>query len=151
MKKKDQTLEVELETKSSHFIKHDHNPEKTDLVICIEEDKELPVETYLLNSFKLKRNKTTKISAQVSLKTRNKIEKHADKKEISTSELLRRSINQYIKDKDECQKVDEKILNKLMTKVESKDQKLTNIRRKLLNEYNEGAIELNEESLEMIL
>ena len=44
-------VKVELETLSSHFIEHNHDPEETDFVICLVKDKELPVTTIEVSMF----------------------------------------------------------------------------------------------------
>ena len=44
-------VKVELETLSSHFIQHNHNPKHTDFVICLMKDKELPVTTIEVSMF----------------------------------------------------------------------------------------------------
>ena len=43
MLKNNKRIKVELEIKSSHFILHNHNPKKVDLVICVIKDKKLSV------------------------------------------------------------------------------------------------------------
>lgn len=40
---------VELEIKSSSFIRHNHDPRKVDLVVCVDEDVKLPVKTIETN------------------------------------------------------------------------------------------------------
>jgi len=45
MKRDGEVVEVELETHSSNFIKHGHNPNKTDEVLCVVNDEELPIPT----------------------------------------------------------------------------------------------------------
>ena len=44
-------VKVELETLSSHFIEHNHDPDETDFVICLVKDKELPVMTIEVSMF----------------------------------------------------------------------------------------------------
>lgn len=51
MELKGKEIEIELETLSSNFIRHKHNPDKCDLVICILKDIELPVKTIEIPNF----------------------------------------------------------------------------------------------------
>lgn len=48
-------LEVELETLSSNFIRHKHDPEKCDFVVCLLEDIRLPVKTIEIKTFEFLR------------------------------------------------------------------------------------------------
>ena len=45
-------IRVELETLSSNFIKHGHDPEEVDLVLCVAADKEVPVKTEIVTGLK---------------------------------------------------------------------------------------------------
>jgi hypothetical protein len=51
VKNGDKELRVELETHSSNFIMHKHNPNEVDLVICLVKNKELPVKTIEIKRF----------------------------------------------------------------------------------------------------
>ena len=44
-------VEVELETTSAHFIHHNHNPKEVDIVICLLNNKKLPVKTIEIPTF----------------------------------------------------------------------------------------------------
>lgn len=48
-------VRVELETLSSNFIRHKHDPSLVDLVICLEKDVELEVETVEISPFEYER------------------------------------------------------------------------------------------------
>ncbi len=49
--KGDKEVRVELETCSSNFLLHRHDPAKVDLVICLYNDTKLPVETIEITPF----------------------------------------------------------------------------------------------------
>jgi len=51
VKKDDEIIGVELETYSSHFLNHGHQHDPCDLLICLVEDKEVPVKTVEIESF----------------------------------------------------------------------------------------------------
>ncbi len=53
MIKEGEEIRVELETLSSNFLKHGHDSEKIDLVICLLKDEELPVETKEITELEL--------------------------------------------------------------------------------------------------
>lgn len=69
MEKERDQIKVELETLSSHFFVHKHNPKDVDLVICIIDDKKLPVKTIEIGKFEyinpLDNIKTLKISEEL--------------------------------------------------------------------------------------
>ena len=53
MEKDGKKVRIELETYSSNFILHKHPINKTDFVVCIEKDIDLPVQTIIAKNFKL--------------------------------------------------------------------------------------------------
>jgi hypothetical protein len=65
-------LRVELETLSSNFILHNHNPKKVDEVLCIKEDIKLSIPTRTVNRLKYVGGKI-RISATVEKETKNLI------------------------------------------------------------------------------
>ncbi len=70
MQKKGKKILVELETLSSNFILHKHNPKKVDEVLCIKEDIKLNVKTIIIKDLKYK-SKIVRISATVDESTIN--------------------------------------------------------------------------------
>lgn len=73
MLKKDKKVSVELETLSSNFILHNHDKNKVDVVICIEEDFKLGIPTKEVRELKFIGGKR-RISATVDKKTKNLID-----------------------------------------------------------------------------
>ncbi len=59
-------VEIELETSSSNFIRHNHDPKKVDIVICLVNDKTLPVRTIEITSFEyFKKFSSIRISPKI--------------------------------------------------------------------------------------
>lgn len=90
-------IEVELETLSSNFILHNHNPKKVDLVICLIKDKNIPVKTIEISPFKLIGGDiiTFKGERELWIDFVAKIKK--DKKKVW--EVLKLLIKKYLKEK----------------------------------------------------
>ena len=91
-------VKVELETLSSHFIEHNHNPNDTDFVICLLKDKELPVKVIEVSIFEYSRqNKSDDITIrgekELWLDFAHKVKK--DRKKVW--EVLRPFLNKYIR------------------------------------------------------
>ncbi len=53
MSKNSKKIRVELETKASNFVLHNHDPKKVDLVICINKDIKLDVPVIDIKNIKL--------------------------------------------------------------------------------------------------
>lgn len=89
-------LNVELETLSSNFITHGHDPEKVDIVICLIEDEELPVKTIEITEFEFKDIKSLdKLQEETFEKIRLiigllKSKTHEEQIETTLDELSRR-------------------------------------------------------------
>jgi len=73
MLKKGKETRVELETLSSHFILHKHDPKKIDEVVCIEEDIKLNVPVIKVKGLKYK-SRIVRISFTVDQETKNLLE-----------------------------------------------------------------------------
>lgn len=58
-------VRVEVETLSSNFIIHRHNPKEVDLVLCLVKNKEIPVRTIEISPFELTQ-KTQSITVSVN-------------------------------------------------------------------------------------
>ena len=70
MLKKGKPVRVELETLSSNFILHNHDPRKVDEVVCIKEDVKLKVPVIQVKGLKYV-PKIVRISATISQETIN--------------------------------------------------------------------------------
>ena len=70
MKRKGKEIKVELETLSSNFILHKHNPKKVDEVVCIHKDIELKIPVIEIKSLEYVGGKE-RISATVDEETAN--------------------------------------------------------------------------------
>lgn len=57
--KKGKEIRVEIETLSSNFIRHNHNPVEVDMVICLLNDMELTVPTLEITPFEYESIRTT--------------------------------------------------------------------------------------------
>jgi hypothetical protein len=73
MSRNGEKIRVELETLSSNFLIHGHDPKLVDEVVCIKNDFNLEVPTIEVNSLKFVGNKI-RISATVEKSTRNIID-----------------------------------------------------------------------------
>lgn len=69
MLKNGEEVDVELETLSSNFITHGHDPEQVDLVICLVEDEKLPVKALEITSFEFEKRKPLKTPEETGFKT----------------------------------------------------------------------------------
>jgi len=104
MIKSGKEVRVELETASSHFIQHKHDPKGADLVICLVNDKEIPVKTLEITPFESTALDRTTI--QISIKTRSRLKMLAAIRdttyndildEITKNEILRLKLDKALK------------------------------------------------------
>ena len=68
MLKENKKVGVELETVSSNFILHKHDPKKVDELVCIKEDVKIPITTIIINQLEYK-SRIKRISATVEKET----------------------------------------------------------------------------------
>ena len=87
-------LEVELETLSSNFIRHKHDPEKCDIVLCLLNDKKLPIKTIEITSFEYLIKFT---SIRVNAKLWEDFKIWCIKNKVSMSEKLEEVIKEIMK------------------------------------------------------
>lgn len=73
MLKGNKKVRVELETKSSNFILHNHNPEKVDKVVCVKKDVNLDIPVIEIRELQYV-PQTARISATVEEETIDALE-----------------------------------------------------------------------------
>lgn len=86
-------LRVEIETYSSNFLRHQHDPSKTDMVICLVNDVELPVKTIEIEKFTSPAVATISFIGDVEL--RRQIRIAAAKQDKSMSAFIYELLKQY--------------------------------------------------------
>ena len=91
MLRSNQEVKVELETLSSHFILHKHDPKDVDLVICLVKDKELPVKTLEITPFEY----GMKTTIQVSKELQHKLKFLAAMKNTNYENLIDELLTKY--------------------------------------------------------
>jgi len=95
MESDNKPIRVELETLSSHFIEHKHKKEEIDLVICLVNNRKLPVKTLELVSFGFNKKyyDVTSIRLSKELKKRlRKLEVHPRETDEQIIERLVKSV-----------------------------------------------------------
>jgi len=92
MLRNNKEVRVELETLSSHFILHKHDPKNVDLVVCIVKDKELPIKTLEITPFEY----STKTTIQISDDLRQKLKILAVCKNINYEKLLEELVSKEL-------------------------------------------------------
>lgn len=97
MMKNGKEVKVELESLSSNFITHGHDPEETDLVVCIVEDKKLPVETFETYNFEFGKEKPPKTREETGFRRfpilleLAKLSENTNRNEITVKELAEKT------------------------------------------------------------
>ncbi len=74
MLKSKKEIGVELETLSSNFILHRHDPKKVDELVCIKKDVDIPIPTLVVKTLEYE-SRIKRISATVDPKTLKLIDK----------------------------------------------------------------------------
>lgn len=72
MKKDGKEIGVELETLSSNFILHKHNPKKCDEIVCVRNDKEIGINTIEISELNFT-PKIVRVSATIEEDTHEKL------------------------------------------------------------------------------
>ncbi len=75
MESNNKPIGVELETLSSHFIDHKHKKEEIDLVICLVNNRKLPVKTIELMNFEFNKKYYDVTSIRISKKLKKELRK----------------------------------------------------------------------------
>lgn len=120
--KGDKQVRIELEIYSSGFVRHKHNPDSVDLVICLLKDRELPIEVLELNVFEFTNIKYHINASNSSIKMFNALRKLLSKsngnnsRTISHEEAMKYLItnNPFSKEIEQYVKTDEATLNTLI-------------------------------------
>lgn len=96
MTKNGKKIKVEVETLSSNFILHKHDPNEIDLVICLIKNKELPVKTIEIEpfEFELGPDSITKTSVNLSKKQIEWFHKY----HVNLSSVIREKVEEFIKE-----------------------------------------------------
>lgn len=91
-------IRVEIETLSSRFIEHKHDPNKVDLVICLIKDKELSIKTIEIEPFEFEQRPSSVIRTNVNLFERQV--RWCKKNHFCFSPFLREQLDKEIKRRD---------------------------------------------------
>lgn len=83
-------IKVELELKSSNFYHHGHSPDDVDLVICLQEDAELPVQVVEILSFCISSDRRWK-QGTLTRQRRIRLDEYTDDTIIKLSKELEQS------------------------------------------------------------
>lgn len=98
LKKNGNVLGVELETLSSHFKLHGHNPEKCDLVLCLKKDKDIDgVEVLEINSFEYVPPKNNRVTRTVQIRD-DQQEWLEENPQVNFAGLVRKKLDEVIDD-----------------------------------------------------
>ncbi len=101
MEKKGKKIRVELETLSSNFLLHKHDPKKVDEVLCIKKDIKLPVRMIEIKELKYE-SRIVRISFTVDESTANVLKEILKKgKHRNKSHIIEEAIKFFEKNKNE--------------------------------------------------
>ena len=96
MLKGNRRIRVELETKSSNFVLHNHDKRKVDIVICIDDDINLGLPTIEITELRYKSN-IERISATIDKKTSEIIQELLKSGRYrNKSHLIEEAINNFL-------------------------------------------------------
>lgn len=87
--KEGKNIKVEVETLSSHFLIHKHKPSDFDLVICLVEDKKIPVKTIVVNGLEFDDPNSYFTNIRISSEDKKRLSKYKIHNNQSFQEVIK--------------------------------------------------------------